>query len=52
MAEAFEVMLDSGALWLALGAVVCIILGIGAVRKMFRGAAKAEPPEPPHRHHH
>ena len=30
MAEAFEVMLDSGALWLALGAVVCIVLVVTA----------------------
>lgn len=52
MADAFQVMLDSGALWLALGAVVCIVLGVGAVRKMFRGAEKAEPHEPPHHHRH
>jgi hypothetical protein len=37
-------MLDSGALYLALGAIICIVLGIGAVKRLFQGARKIEPP--------
>jgi hypothetical protein len=48
--NAFGVLLDSGVLWLGIGAVICLLLGVGAVRRLFEGAAKAEPPERRHRH--
>jgi hypothetical protein len=51
MTNAFGVLLDSGVLWLGLGAVICVLLGVGAVRRLFAGAAKAEPPDPPERPH-
>ena len=51
MTNAFGVLLDSGVLWLGLGAVICVFLGVGAVRRLFAGAAKAEPPDPPERRH-
>jgi hypothetical protein len=51
MTNAFGVLLDSGVLWLGLGAVICLFLGVGAVRRLFVGAAKAEPPDPPERRH-
>jgi hypothetical protein len=43
MSEAFQFLLDSGGLYLALGAVVCVFLGIGAARRLFQGAKRAEP---------
>ena len=46
MTDAFGAMLDSGVLYLAVGAVICVILGVGAARRLFQGAAKAEPPDP------
>jgi hypothetical protein len=51
MTNAFGVLLDSGVLWLTLGAVICVLLGVGAVRRLFEGASKAEPPDPPERRH-
>jgi hypothetical protein len=45
MSDALAAMLDSGALYLALGAIVCIVVGIGAVKRLFRGAGKIEPPQ-------
>jgi hypothetical protein len=47
MTDAFGAMLDSGVLYLAVGAVICVILGVGAARRLFQGAKKAEPPDPP-----
>jgi hypothetical protein len=46
MSDAFGAMLDSGVLYLAVGAVICVLLGIGAVKRLFQGAKKAEPPDP------
>jgi hypothetical protein len=46
MNEALHVLLDSGWLYLALGALLCIFLGVGAVRHLFQGAKRAEPPDP------
>ncbi len=40
MSDMFQALLDSGALYLAVGAVICIVLGIGAVRRLFREANK------------
>jgi hypothetical protein len=51
MTNAFGVLLDSGVLWLGIGAVICVLLGVGAVRRLFVGASKAEPPDPPERRH-
>jgi hypothetical protein len=42
----FEALLDSGDLYLAIGAVICIVIGIVAVRRMFRGASDFKRPEP------
>jgi len=40
MNDTLQVLLDSGALYLALGAAICIALGIGAARRLFQGASK------------
>jgi hypothetical protein len=47
---AFQLMLDSGWLYLAVGAVLCAIVGVGAVRHLFQGAKRAEPREAPRTH--
>ena len=52
MSDAFQIMLDSGWLYFAAGAVICIILGVGALKRLFQGAKKAEPPDPRPRHKH
>jgi hypothetical protein len=44
---ALQLMLDSGWLYLAVGAVLCVIIGAGAVRHLFQGAKRAEPRDPP-----
>jgi hypothetical protein len=31
--------------------VLCVIVGAGAVRHLFQGAKRAEPPDPPRRRH-
>jgi hypothetical protein len=49
MGQAFQVLLDSGGLYLALGAILCIIIGIGAAKRLFQGAKRAEPPAPQRR---
>jgi hypothetical protein len=52
MSNGLQFMLDSGWLYLALGAVMCVIVGAGAVRHLFQGAKRgAEPPDPPRRRH-
>ena len=45
MSDALQELLDSGALYLALGALLCIVLGVGAARRLFQGAKKIEPPQ-------
>jgi hypothetical protein len=45
MDDALQTLLDSGWLFLAFGAVICIFLGIGPVRRLFQGAKRAEPPD-------
>jgi hypothetical protein len=45
MSNALQILLDSGALYLALGAVICIVLGVGAVKRLFQGANKIKTPE-------
>ncbi len=52
MSDAFQIMLDSGWLYFAAGAVICVILGVGALKRLFQGAKKAEPPNPQHRPRH
>jgi hypothetical protein len=42
MSEGFQAFLDSGGLYLALAAIICVVIGVGATRRMFRGAKKAE----------
>jgi hypothetical protein len=49
MSNAFQVLLDSGMLYLVIGAVICICLGVGAARRLFQGAKRAEPPDSQHR---
>jgi hypothetical protein len=46
MSDALQVLLDSGGLYFALGAVLCNFLDIGAVRHLFQGANRAAPPDP------
>jgi hypothetical protein len=46
MDYALQTLLDSGWLFLAFGAVVCIFIGVGAARRLFQGAKRAEPPDP------
>jgi len=45
MSDTFQVLLDSGAIYLALGAVICIMLGVGAVRRLFQEASKIKTPQ-------
>jgi hypothetical protein len=45
MSDTLQVLLDSGALYLVFGAVICIVLGIGAVWRLFKGANKIKNPE-------
>jgi hypothetical protein len=40
MSDVLQALLDSGALYLGLGAIICIVLGVGAVRRLFQGAKK------------
>jgi hypothetical protein len=47
MNDALQLMLDSGWLYLAVGAVLCAVVGVGAVRHLFQGAKRAEPHDPP-----
>jgi hypothetical protein len=49
MGQSFQVLLDSGGLYLALGAVLCTIIGVRAVQRLFQGAKRAEPPDPQRR---
>jgi hypothetical protein len=49
MGQSFQVLLDSGGLYLALGAVLCTIIGVRAVKRLFQGAKRAEPPDPQRR---
>jgi hypothetical protein len=44
MSDALQVLLDSGALYLALGALICIMLGVGAARRLLRGADRFKSP--------
>jgi hypothetical protein len=44
MSDALQALLDSGALYLALGAFLCVVLGVGAARRLFQGAKKIETP--------
>ncbi|MGA7389423.1 MAG: hypothetical protein WBW99_16070 [Pseudolabrys sp.] len=46
MGQSFQVLLDSGGLYLALGAVLCIVIGVGAAKRLFQGAKRAEPSDP------
>jgi hypothetical protein len=49
LGQSFQVLLDSGGLYLALGAVFCTIIGVRAVKRLFQGAKRAEPPDPQRR---
>jgi hypothetical protein len=42
MNDALQALLDSGMLYLALGAMLCIVIGVGAARRLFQGAKKIE----------
>lgn len=35
--NALQYLLDSGVLYLAIGAVICVAIGIPALRRMWRG---------------
>ena len=45
MSDTLQVLLDSGALYLVFGALICIVLGIGAIWRLFKGANKIKNPE-------
>ncbi len=47
MGDALQNLLDSGWLFLGIGAVICVVLGFGATKRLFQGAKRAEPPDPP-----
>jgi hypothetical protein len=40
MSNALQFLLDSGTIYLALGGVICIVVGVGAVRHLFQEANK------------
>jgi hypothetical protein len=40
LAEFFEALLDSGDLYLVIGAVICIVLGVPALIRMVRGGGR------------
>jgi len=42
MSETFQILLDSGAFYLAIGAILCVVLGVAAAKRLFRGARKFE----------
>jgi hypothetical protein len=42
MDGALQELLDSGWLYLGLGAVLCIVFGVGAAKRLFQGAKRAE----------
>jgi hypothetical protein len=44
MNDAIQILLDTGWLYLAVGAVICVFIGVGAARRLFQGAKRAEPP--------
>ena len=44
MSNALQISLDSGAIYLAVGAVICIVVGVGAVRRLFQEANKFKNP--------
>jgi hypothetical protein len=46
MGQSFQVLLDSGGPSLALGSVLCIVIGVGAAERLFQAAKRAEPPDP------
>ena len=45
MSDTLQALLDSGALYLVFGAVVCLVVGVGAARRLFKGANKFKSPE-------
>jgi hypothetical protein len=42
MSDTLQALLDSGVVF---GAVICIVLGIGAAKRLFKGANKIKNPE-------
>jgi hypothetical protein len=47
MGQSFQVLLDSGGLYLALGAVLCTIFGVRAAKRLFQGAKLGGPQRRP-----
>jgi hypothetical protein len=45
MSDTVQALLDSGALYLAVGAIICIVLGVGAAKRLFQGANKIKTPQ-------
>jgi hypothetical protein len=39
-------LVDSGVIYLVLGALLCVVIRAGAVTRMFREASRIEPPDP------
>jgi hypothetical protein len=44
MSYTLQALLDSGALYLAVGAVICIVLGVGAAKRLFQRGNKIKTP--------
>jgi hypothetical protein len=49
MNDVLQALLDSGALYLVVGAILCIVIGVGAARRLFQGAKKIEQQQEPQR---
>jgi hypothetical protein len=45
MSDTLQMWLDSGALYLALAAIICVVFGVGAVRRLFHEANKFKIPQ-------
>ena len=40
--EFIQYLIDSGVIYFVLGALLCIVIGVGAIRRMFRDASRFE----------
>ena len=40
--EFVQFLTDSGSIYFLLGALICVVIGVGAIRRMFRDAGKYE----------
>jgi len=45
MSDTLQMLLDSGALYLALAAIICVAIGASAVKRLFHDANKFKTPQ-------